>query len=254
VPGPSPHNPSPYGQPPYGQEPPSGPSPYGQWPPSDQAPYGQLPQYGQYQPGPYGTPTPFAPATDPKPAADPKDVRPRRLWIWLSWGIALLCVLVGAGLFGAGVFNSVTSAAPVKTFTSGGSATVTLDPAERPAIYLDSDTRVHYTCRISGGPAQARLVNTRSAGPVTDGTTQWQLILLVNAPRKGDYQVACETVEATGARFGVGRDLNAFAGTLAGGALALFLVPGLGILIAIVVTVVVLVRRGGHRKRLATAG
>ncbi|MFD2354620.1 hypothetical protein ACFSTC_43115 [Nonomuraea ferruginea] len=54
--------------------------------------------------------------------------------------------------------------------------------------------------------------------------------------------------------FGVGRDALSAAGGIVGGLAALLLIPGVGVLGAIIVTVVVLMRRSGHRKRLATAG
>jgi hypothetical protein len=238
------------GQPPqYGPPP---PPPYGQ-PQYAQPQYGQQPYqtgpYGQpYQPGPYGTPQRFG------PQVDPKQIRPRMRWIAVAWGLALLSVLAGVGLFVGGVFNTVTAAAPSKTFAAGESVTVPLDPADRPAVYLASTSQVHYTCRIDGGSGQAKLAKISGTESVSEGATKWQLIVVVNAPAKGDYQLSCATQEQTGARFGVGRDLVASAGGLVGGVAALVVIPGLGVLAAIITTIMIATRRSSHRKRLASGG
>jgi hypothetical protein len=152
------------------------------------------------------------------------------------------------------VFSTASDMAPSKTFAAGESVTVALDPDDRPALYIASSTRVHYTCMISGGPGQARLVNTTTSQTVNQGSIRWQLILLVNAPSAGDYRLTCATQEPGDARFGVGRDLASSAGGLAGGVAALLLILGAGVLIGIVVTAVVLVRRSRGRKRLAMGG
>jgi hypothetical protein len=168
--------------------------------------------------------------------------------------VAVVCVVAGVVLFMTGVRGTVGDVAPTRTFAAGESVTVALDPAERPAVYIDSPTRVHYQCMISGGPGQARLVNTAANQTITQGSTRWQLILLVNAPSAGDYRLTCATQEAADARFGVGRDPAGAAGGLAGGVAALLILPGAGILVGIVVTAVVLVRRSRSRRRLAMGG
>lgn len=175
-------------------------------------------------------------------------------WIAIVWGLAVLCGLAGVGLFAGGILNTVTAAAPSKTFTAGQSVTVPLDPADKPVIYLSSESQVHYTCRIDGGPGQAKLAKTSGSETVSEGATQWRLILVVNAPAKGDYQLTCATQEQTGARFGVGRDLAAAAGGLVGGVAALVVIPGLGVLAAVITTIMVVTRRSAHRKRLASGG
>lgn len=259
-------------QPPYGQAPPPGaplyghaPDPaYGQAPPQGGPAYEQAapvggqaygqPEYGAGQPG-YGAGQPGYGGAAPLGARpDAKLVKPPLWWIGAGWAVAVVCVVAGVALFMTGVLGTVGEVAPSRTFAAGESVTVALDPADRPAVYIDSPTRVHYQCMISGGPGQARLVNTATNQTVTQGSTRWQLILLVNAPAAGDYRLTCATQEAADARFGVGRDLAAAAGGLAGGVAALLLVPGAGLLIGIVVTVVVLVRRSGSRKRLAMGG
>ncbi|MEV0591075.1 YccF domain-containing protein [Nonomuraea cavernae] len=185
---------------------------------------------------------------------DPKLVRPKLWWIAAGWGVALVCVLAGAVLFVTSISSTVGDLAPTTTFAAGESVTVPINPVDKPVIYLASATRVHYTCQISGGPSPARLANTPTDQTVTIGSTRWQLILAINAPAQGDYQLTCATQEQADARFGVGRDASSAAGGLVGGVAALLLIPGLGLLVGIVVTIVVLVRRSGSRKRLAMAG
>ncbi|WP_433511067.1 hypothetical protein ACQP2T_45545 [Nonomuraea sp. CA-143628] len=234
-----------YGPPQYGQQ--QGPPQYGQQP-YQTGPYGQ-PQ--PYQPGPYGTPQRFG------PQVDPKLIRPRLRSIAVAWGLALLACLAGVGLFVSGILNTVGAVAPSKTFAAGQTVTVPLDPADKPVVYLASASQVHYMCRIDGGPGQAKLAKTSGIERVTVNGTQWQLVLVVNAPVKGDYQFTCTTQEQVNARFGVGRDFAAAAGAaggLVGGVVALLVIPGLGVLAAVIVTIMVVTRRSAHRKRLAAGG
>ncbi|MFD9945094.1 hypothetical protein ACFWYW_11505 [Nonomuraea sp. NPDC059023] len=242
-----------YGQPPsgpqYGQ-PPSGPQ-YGQQPqygqpPLGQQPFGQQPQFGQQQFGqpPYGAPQ-FP------PPVDGKRLRPPLWQIAVAWGVAVVFVIAGIALFAGGVTSGVSGAAPGKTFQPGQPATVTIDPADRPALYLSRGTQVSWECQINGN---AKLVTTPVNQTVELNGTSWELIALVNAPAAGDYQISCTIEPDAQTRFGVGKDLTAAAGGIMGGVAALFILPAVGVLIAVVWTVVVLVRRSGHRKRLAMGG
>lgn len=77
---------------------------------------------------------------------------------------------------------------------------------------------------------------------------------MINAPARGDYQLSCTTQEQADVRYGVGRELTSAAGGIAGGVMALILLPGAGLLVAIAGTIIVLVRRSGARKRLAVGG
>ncbi|GAA4523681.1 MULTISPECIES: hypothetical protein [Nonomuraea] len=185
---------------------------------------------------------------------DPKELRPRLRWIAVAWGVAVACVVAGVVLFVTGIVNTVEDIAPSTTFAAGETVTVSLDPDDRPSVYVSTDARVNYRCEISGGPGQARLVNAPGSQTVTAGSRTWEQILLVNAPAAGEYQLTCVIQEQGDVLFGVGRDALSAAGGIVGGLAALLLIPGVGVLGAIIVTVVVLMRRSGHRKRLATAG
>ncbi|MEV0149229.1 MULTISPECIES: hypothetical protein [unclassified Nonomuraea] len=257
----------PYPQPPYPQQ------PYGPGPVTgEQAAYPQVP----YQPGPYGSPSgeqgPYGgqPLTGPygsppfpvagayaggplyAPRVDPKLLRPPLWWVWAAWGLALVCVVAGVALFASGVADTARSALPTKTFGSGETVTVTVDPADEPVVYLASASPVQYTCSAGGGTGRALLARMPGSMTVTQDSTTWRAILALNVPEAGAYQLKCDTAEGSGARFAVGSAVDA--GGLLGGVAALFLLPGAGVLVAVVLTVVVLVRRSGHRKRLAAGG
>jgi hypothetical protein len=167
------------------------------------------------------------------------------------WGIAVVCTVAGVVLFANGIVSSVGNIAPTKTFAAGETVTVPIDPANKPAVYLSSDTAVHYECQISNG---AKLAKTTGTQTVTSGSVSWEQILVINAPSRGDYQLSCTTQEQADVRYGVGRELTSAAGGIAGGVMALILIPGVGLLIAIAGTITVLVRRSGARKRLAVGG
>ncbi|NUW37548.1 hypothetical protein HTZ77_40030 [Nonomuraea sp. SMC257] len=173
-------------------------------------------------------------------------------WVWAAWGVALVCVVAGVLLFANGVTDTVNGALPTKTFAAGEIVSVTVDPADDPVVYLASATPVEYTCSVTGGDGRGLLARMPGSMTVTQGSTRWQAILALNVSKAGGYVLKCGTPQSAGARFAVGPSVGA--GGLAGGVAALFLLPGAGILLALVVTVVVLVRRSSHRKRLAAGG
>ncbi|HEX4815263.1 MAG TPA: hypothetical protein VFV66_21170 [Nonomuraea sp.] len=175
-------------------------------------------------------------------------------WIAGVWALAVTAGLAGVAVFVGGVVGSVSDLAPTRTFASGESVTVPVDPADKPAVYIATDTPVSYECAVSGGPGQAKLAKTAGSQTVTADAVVWEQLLVINAPAKGDYQLTCANKESANVRYGVGRPLSSAAGGVLGGAAALFLIPGAGILIAITGTVVVLVRRRSARGRLAGAG
>ncbi|WP_433375591.1 hypothetical protein [Streptosporangium sp. CA-115845] len=214
---------------------------------SPQQPYGQQPHqndpsYGYAPPG-YGAPQ------SPPPTGK---IKPGIGWIVGVWLLALVSIIVGIGGFAGGVLGAVTSAAPTKTFAPGENTTVTLDPADKPAIYVSTSGPTNFECTLTGGTGtpslQKPLVQQTVAG--SDGVV-WEMGLQIGVEQAGDYQVTCTADPVEGTTFGVGRELSA--GSLVGGVIALFAVPGIGILLAIIVTIVVLVKRGNVRKRRAAA-
>jgi hypothetical protein len=223
-----------YGAPGYGP-PPGGPS-FGP-PPGGQG-YG-APSYGAPQ-SPYGAPPPSSGA-----------VRPRLLWVVLAWVVAVVCVGVGIAGFTGGLFKTLNDAAPSKTFQSGGSTVATVDPADKPALYASSSGPANVTCvaENTATGAKAKLTNPTTAQTVTAGGRVWELLFDIGVPATGEYTFTCQAQEGKQVAFGVGKSVTANAGALAGGVLALILVPLAGFLLALIVTIVVLVRRSRFRKR-----
>nr|BFE87988.1 hypothetical protein GCM10020093_105890 [Planobispora longispora] len=105
---------------------------------------------------------------------------------------------------------------------------------------------------LPGGHPQGELarpaVETVVAG--TDGVT-WEMGLRIDAKQGGEHKIVCDVADGATAKFGIGKEVAAE--SLVGSALLLIGVPAVGILLAIVVTIVVLVKRSGARKRAAAA-
>ncbi|MFC6086475.1 hypothetical protein [Sphaerisporangium aureirubrum] len=257
-----------YGNPPGGQgyPPPGGygGQPGGYGPPPGGPGYGPPPGGQGYGPPPggqgYGAPSYGAqgsaqnPYGAPPPSAGP--VRPRLLWVVLVWIIAVVCVGIGVAGFAGGLFKTLNDAAPTKTFQSGGSVVAAVDPAEKPALYASSSGPANVTClaeHTSTG-AKAKLSNPTTAQTITAGGRVWELLFDVGVPAAGEYKFTCQADDGKQVAFGVGKALTANAGALAGGVLALILVPLAGFLLAVVVTIVVVVRRSRFRKRVQIQG
>ena len=227
------------GQPQYGQP---QPPPYPQAPPpqygqqSPYAPYGQQPQFGQYPPR-------------SRPPDGSKNLRPHLRWIAVAWGVAVLLRVAGVVLFVSGLLSSVDNVAPTRTFAAGERSPWPLDPAPEPAC---STSPAAPGCATSARSPTGR-GSCPSAGTqnLTVNGTQWQQILRIAAPSAGNYPITCTVTEGATARFGVGRDISTAVGGVLGGVALLVAVPGVGVLAAIIVTIVVLVRRSRQRKRLA---
>ncbi|WP_082801525.1 hypothetical protein [Herbidospora cretacea] len=214
------------------------------------APYGQSygqqphPYYGAPQ-SPYGAPPPQGP------------VRPRVLWIVLSWVFFVVTLVIGGVIFAGGVGSTIANIgeiAPKTTFTGGETVKVNLDPADSPAIWAAAGQPTDVSCQVTGADPSQKITLEKAAGNQTltyDGTN-WEMLFTVGVPASGQYQVACD---GDGVTFGVGKQLLSAAGEVAGGLVgglaALILVPGFGFMVALLVTIVVLVRRGRARRRMA---
>ncbi|MFF3668243.1 hypothetical protein [Microtetraspora malaysiensis] len=192
-------------------------------------------QAGPYAPGGYG------------PPPSPGPVRPRILWIVLAWVLFVVLLVVGVAGFARGLGSAVKDAASLATFATGESVSVRLDPKDRPAIYASAEQAADVSCKVEGAPGlDVRLTRPSGTQSITyDGTT-WEMVFQIGAPAAGDYQVSCT---GEGVKFGVGKELIGSVGKVVGGAVAMIALPTAGFLIAVVVTIVVLVRRAGARKR-----
>ncbi|MFI6510211.1 hypothetical protein ACIBCT_21610 [Streptosporangium sp. NPDC050855] len=229
----------PYGQP--GQQPyyqgGQGHPPY----PGGQQPYQGDPSYGHAPPG-YGVPQ--GPSSTGK-------IKPGIGWIVGAWLVAALSVIVGIAGFAGGLSDAAESA-PKTSFVPGQETTVRLDPADRPALYVSTAGPTRFECSLRGGTGTPRLQKPAGRTTVSGANgISWELGLRIGVDRAGDYRMTCTADPDEGTRFGVGQEFAT--GALVGGVVALFAVPGVGILLAILVTIVVLVKRGNARKRQASA-
>ncbi|WP_182897522.1 hypothetical protein [Microbispora sp. H10830] len=189
-------------------------------------------------------PHPFPPAY-----AAPRQIRPRLLWIFLSWALFVVLVVAGVGGFAGGLFSTLGDAAPATIFSGGQSVNVALDPADKPAIYAAVDQPTDVRCQLGdGADPRVRLTRPAVSQTVTLNGTTWELLFEAGVPEAGTYQLACE---GDGVRFGVGKQLTGAVGMLVGGAVALLALPTVGFLAALIVTIVVLARRSAARRRLA---
>ncbi|MEU6430471.1 hypothetical protein ABZ860_31645 [Microbispora sp. NPDC046973] len=183
----------------------------------------------------------------PPPYAGTRPIRPRLLWIFLSWALFVVLLVAGVGGFAGGLFATLGDAAPATIFSGGQSVNVALDPADKPAIYAAVDQPTDVRCRLGdGADARVRLTRPAVSQTVTLNGTTWELLFEAGVPEAGTYPLACE---GDGARFGVGKQLTG--GMLVGGAVALLALPTVGFLAALIVTIVVLARRSAARRRMA---
>ncbi|WP_285704275.1 hypothetical protein [Microtetraspora sp. NBRC 16547] len=207
-------------------------------------PYAQATPYAQEPSRTQGTPYPQGAYGTPPP---PGPVRPRILWIVLAWVLFLVLLVVGVAGFAGGLTSTIKDAASITTFESGKSVSVELDPKDKPAIYASSDQRADISCEVAGAPGlDVKLTRPSTSQTFTYGDTTWEMVFQIGTPAAGTYQVSCE---GEGVTFGVGKEIIGSVGKLVGGAIAMVALPILGFLVAVIVTIVVLVRRGGARKR-----
>jgi hypothetical protein len=231
-----------------------GPPQYGA--PQYGTPQQSAPQYGAPQYG--GPPPPYGPPQwqgqqqygFPPPQVDASRLRPPLWWIAVAWTVAVVCAAVGVALFAGGVTSTVAGLGPSRTFAAGETVTVSVDPADGPAIYLTSPQLVHFQCTSPGGPAKATLTAPTGKETVTTDGKVWELIAHIHAPTAGEYRFACTVEEQSGVTFGIGSGVGAAASGLLGSVAILIILPTVGFLLAVIVTVLVLVRRSSHRKRL----
>ncbi|MEV4093133.1 hypothetical protein [Streptosporangium saharense] len=227
-----------------------GGAPHGPGYGAPQQPYGQPHQQQQQyqQAGPsYGYPPPGYGA----PQGPPPKVKPSIGWIVGAWLVFVLSVIIGFVGFAGGLFSAVTEAAPASSFGPGQKTTVSIDPANKPAIYVSAAKGTNFECQIEGAPGTVKLQRPNFQQTVTADGELWELALRIGVDKAGDYPITCTTSGGVDAKFGVGKEI--VADSVIGGTVVLFAVPGLGFLLAVLVTIVVLVKRSGARKRQAAA-
>ncbi|WP_028927816.1 hypothetical protein [Pseudonocardia acaciae] len=160
----------------------------------------------------------------------------------MSWVLCVALVVVAIITF----VGTITSAVPTTTFAGGERATVTLDPANSPALYATGDQTSRFSCqmfsRSPAPPGWEPLVKPTVKQSVSLGGVEWELISHIRVPTPGEYQVTCESERPL--RFGVGTNphLGAVLPTL-------ILLPLLGLTLAVATTIIVLVKRNSARRR-----
>jgi hypothetical protein len=180
----------------------------------------------------------------PGPPVPEVRIRPRLLWVGLSWLLFGVLVLAGVVTFVAG---SGTEAGPDRFFGGGEVATIELDPAADPLIYAALAGGGYVTCEPVGPAADAVLLAPTSTDwSVTVGGREWHAAFHLVPAVSGTYQIRCE---GAGASFGVG-DRSDTAATGGRWALALVVLPLVGLATGVTTTVVVLTRRRAAQDRL----
>jgi hypothetical protein len=176
------------------------------------------------------------------------------LWIVLAWLLFAVSVVVGVVVFVTGVTSAASGVAPSPTFESGGAVSVQLEAGDKPAIWVSTNGQTNVKCQArSENGAGVQLSRAAGQQTLTIDGRKWELVFNIGVPAAGTYQVSCTADDPSGVRFGVGKDLLSSAGSIVSGVVVLVVVPLVGFLIALIVTIVVLVRRSRARKRMAAA-
>jgi hypothetical protein len=165
--------------------------------------------------------------------------RTRLTGIVVSWAVFVVLGLVALSGFLGTVAAGVNEAKPAVTFAGGQVIDVTLDPGDRPAIYVAAQSPSRVGCAISRG---GRLTSVQDGPTVRDHGTEWQLAFRVTVPEPGAYQVRCT---GEGVTFGVGKELAG--GDLVVWTVLLIVLPALGFIGAVVTTAIVIGKRRADR-------
>ena len=180
------------------------------------------------------------------PVIDSASLRPRRRWFVVAGVIAFVGIVIGSVIFVVGLLSILNKAKPVATFGSGQTVTVSLVASPRPAIYTSVPGFSSGTCTVTSSSGQAvTLAPVSGAETLSFGSQRWQVTYHIKVPASGEYRVSCT---GSAALYAVGTPPSA--ARLVGVILALILIPGLAILVAIVITIVVAVRRARFRRNL----
>ncbi len=193
---------------------------------------------------------------------DPHELRPRLAWLVGAGLLAGFLLLGGVGGFVWAVFNALGQIQVDKRFDEGQTVTIRMLPDVKTGIFAEEIVRGVGSGETESVTPVAKCAVTSPAGQVVslqrqsgtfsatvNGVT-WAQIYVVGVPEAGDYQVTCQSNETT--LFGVGKDPDdaAFAGWIAGAFVALFVLPLVGLGVAVITAIVVGRRRRDHRNRL----
>jgi hypothetical protein len=198
---------------------------------------------------------------------DPRDVRPSRVWYLVATVIALLGIAAAPLLvvLGLASFGSAIGQLPDSLdaqFNGGTPTTVDLKAGRTSAIYAvvleESAGAAGASCTgtpVSGGTIDlSPLSYTTSA--TAEGST-WSILYEITVSQDGQYSITCTSDTSTPGTdvYAVGDsvEVGGFMARIFGGAGAFagaFLLPCMGLFIALVIAIVTGVRRSSHRARL----
>jgi hypothetical protein len=182
----------------------------------------------------------------PGPPVQEVQIRPRMLWVGLSWLLFGVLVLAGVATFVTESTGAADGTGPNQFFGSGEVATLELDPAADSLVYAALDGGGYVTCEPVGpGADNLLLTPTTTDWSVTVGGQEWHAAFHLDPAVAGTYQIVCA---GAGASFAVG-DQADVAG-LGGAVLALLVLPLVGLVTAVSTTIVVLARRRAAQDRL----
>lgn len=216
------------------------PPPPGGYPP--QQPYGYGYGYGGYPPQQYWT---------PPPPIDPKQLRPSRLWYWLSPIPVLIGTAIAIVLL-VGLVKQLDT--DLDHFQTPGSDTVTMDKNDEKGIYLQTAgtagargaSQVTLSCSVRDAREESVALRDTSGFTLTINDDVYVEQSRFKAPADGTYRVSCS--EPSGVPVAVGPHIavRRFLGPIAGMIVA-FLA---GIAGTALIAVVTAVRRSSHKQRL----
>ena len=198
--------------------------------------------YGGYPPQPYW---------QPPPPVDPKQLKPSRLWYWLS----AIPLVVGALLCAVFVAVFINQLDPdIDNFRSNRGATVELEAGER-ALYIQTRARnvpirvppgdLRCTVSFVGSDPQ-KVELKRSGGSTLDvNADSYAEQFSFDAPHDGPYRVSCEGPE--GVLLAIGPDLSFGLFVPLAMAIGSLILGGILTTVGLVVTAV---RRSSHKQRL----
>jgi hypothetical protein len=218
------------------------PPPYGYPPGPGQPPYGSH-GYGGYPPQQYWPP--------PPPRIDPKELRPSRVWYWLSAVPAVVGCIIAVVLL-VEVINRFDT--DFDRFTTPARVTVNLDKDDERGIYLHrfghprsaSASGAVVSCSVRGPNERSIPLRDASSFTLTINNDEFVEQQRFVAPVSGQYVVSCQ--EPSGVPLALGPHLafRQFWGPIIG----MILAAVLGILLSAVIAIVTAVRRSNHKQRL----
>lgn len=219
-------------------------------PPPPPPPYGPQPPYGYGYGYGYGG-YPAQPYWQPPPPIDPKDLKPSRLWYWLSAIPGIVGTLL-AIVFLVIFINRLDP--DIDNFASNRTATVDVQAGDR-AIYVQTHDEYEplpvrqgeLRCNVSfvGSDPQPVALESTSGITLDADADSYRSEYKFDAPHDGPYRVICEGPE--GIRLAVGPHLSFGLFAPLAVAIGAFL---LGAILSTVGLVVTAVRRSSHKQRL----